>query len=98
MKTKKAENTHVWISYQSMYSMTSNSCSFFFLRVGVLSQTIGLYSFVGFFGGFGSLDMSSLKAFCLSKNAKCQFSASPILLFIHSLQLGGYGQPSFKIT
>jgi len=85
------------LSSSYMYSMTSNCCSFFF-GLGVLSQTIGLCSFVGFFGGFGSLDMSSLKACCLSKKAKFQFSASPILLFIHSLQLGGNGQPSFKIT
>jgi len=76
--------------------MNLNSC-FCFSIVGV-SQIIGLYSFVGFFGGFGFLDMKSLKAACLSVKAKCHFSALPILLLLPSVQGGGNGQPSFKKT
>ena len=38
-----------------------------------------LCSFVGFFGGIGSLDMRSSKVACLSKNSKSHCSASPIL-------------------
>jgi len=76
--------------------MTSKSC-FGFSGVGV-SHVIGLCSFVGFFGGFSSLDMSSLKVSCLSINSKCHFFASPILRFIHSLQEGGNKQSSFNKT
>jgi len=61
-----------------------------------VSQIIGLCSFVGFFDGFGSLDMRSLKAACLSVKAKCHLRASPILLLLHSPQGGGNEQPSFK--
>ena len=76
--------------------MTSKSC-FGFSGVGV-SQIIGLCSFVGFFGDFGSLDMRSLKATCLSVKAKCHLSISPILLFIDSSQGGGNWQSSFYKT
>jgi hypothetical protein len=74
--------------------MTSNSC-IGFSGVGV-PQIIELCSFVGFFGSFGSLDMRSLKAACLSVKVKCHFSASLILLLLDSPQGGGNGQPSFK--